>query len=152
MRGIYFLISAIIMLMIFYFSNIPNLHVISDSQVPIWWKKLIKLTYIKIGSDGFFSYSFSLHPNFIIHKIGHIVFYGLLGIAIFLATNRSLKWAVIIAAIFALSDEIHQGFVQGRSSRFFDILLDVTATITFAGIFKYLKKKQKKKPRKLQPN
>ncbi|EAX48975.1 hypothetical protein TcarDRAFT_2664 [Thermosinus carboxydivorans Nor1] len=82
----------------------------------------------KIGRDGFFSYVFSIDPDWIAHKIGHVVFFGLLGATLQYALRRPYLAAVIALAI-ACGDELHQYFVSGRSSRFGYIVLDSIAAI-----------------------
>lgn len=131
MKKLSLLCALIIMIIIFYFSNIPNLHFVSDVELPLWLKRLIKTSYIKLGIGGFFSYTFSLHPDFIIHKLGHIGLYGLLGISLFFAFKQSVQRALLFSCIFAISDEIHQSYIIGRSARFGDILLDTMAALGF---------------------
>lgn len=131
----------LIMGTIFYFSSIPDLHFIDSSVLPLWLKSLIGKYSITIGNQGFFSYVLSLHPDFIIHKLGHIGLYGLLGVCLFWATKGSFRWSVMITAIFAVTDELHQGYVPGRSSRFGDILLDVSAAVVFILVMRKLKKR-----------
>lgn len=131
MKRFALLCVLIVMLTIYYFSNIPYLHFVSDAGLPLWLRNFISTTVIKIGTKGFFSYAISMHPDFIIHKLGHISLYGLLGISLYLATKYSMKWSMVISILFAISDEIHQSYVVGRSSRFGDILLDIIAAIGF---------------------
>lgn len=116
----------IMMILIFQASSVPHLHVVDDSIFPVWFRMLVGQYTIKLGDEGFFSYVLSLDPDFIAHKLGHITVYGLLGIASFFA-SRSKKWSVFIVLLYAMSDEFHQGFVAGRSCRFWDIVLDVSA-------------------------
>lgn len=131
MKQLPLIIAVMIMSIIFYFSNIPNLHFISDPQLPVWLKMIISKTYIKIGQSGFFSYALSLHPDFLIHKMGHIVLYGLLGVSLYFATKNSMKWSLLLTVLFAVSDEFHQGYIIGRSARFGDVLLDTAAAFFF---------------------
>lgn len=121
---------------IYHASSIPDLHLVNEGIIPIWLKKWVSQHYISIGDKGFFSYRLSLHPDFIAHKIGHIVAFGLLGVAGLFATG-SKKWALLIVLLYASGDEIHQYFTPGRSSRFFDVVLDFTAG--WAAIAIYLK-------------
>lgn len=126
MRLLRWLPLVIIAGFIFYASTIPDLHLINESDIPLWLKKLVNQHYIAIGDKGFFSYRLSLHPDFILHKIGHIVAFSSLGAAGLFAT-KSKKWALAIVLLYALGDEIHQYFTPGRSSRFFDVVLDFLA-------------------------
>lgn len=80
-------------------------------------------------------------PNYgavdvLIKKGGHAIGYGLLGFSYYYALPKRLSrfyrgiTALMMAIIFALSDEYHQSFVQGRSSSLTDIVVDgIGATI-----------------------
>ncbi len=66
----------------------------------------------------------------LLKKGGHALGYGLLGLAYFSALPKRLsfsyRWilALFMAVLFALSDEFHQSFVEGRSSSMGDVLID----------------------------
>jgi VanZ family protein len=68
--------------------------------------------------------------DFLIKKGGHAIGYGLLGLSYYYALPRGLsrfyRWilAFIMAILFALSDEYHQSFVQGRDSSLGDVAVD----------------------------
>lgn len=117
-------------------SNIPNLVLLGEDKIPpevIIWAKQYSVT---IGTEGFFSYEINLHPDYILHKLGHIVMFGILGVALYCATKQSLVRTVLFVFIFALADELHQGYVSGRSSRLGDVILDVSAAILFCLMLK----------------
>lgn len=74
-------------------------------------------------------------PNFgdydlLIKKLGHASGYALLGLAYYFALPPYLKvgyrWALalLMAILFALSDEFHQSFVEGRNSSLIDVMID----------------------------
>lgn len=126
---------------IYFLSDIPNLHLIREDQLPLWLKQLGKNYTIKFGTTGYFSYAISLHPDYILHKLGHIIAFGTLGISLYWAIGYSVAWAVSLTAIAATWDEWHQHFVTGRSSRFGDVVLDILAAIVFIMIVKYVRKK-----------
>lgn len=131
----------IIISMIYILSDIPNLHLIRKDQIPLWLQYWGNKYVFKIGTTGYFSYMLSLQPDFILHKIGHIVAFGTLGVSIYWATNYSGTWAVLLTAIVAACDERHQFFVPGRSSRFGDVVLDTLAAIIFIFTAKLLVRK-----------
>jgi VanZ family protein len=68
--------------------------------------------------------------DYVIKKGSHALGYGLLGLSYYYALPRSLSriyrlaLALIMAILFALSDEYHQSFVQGRSSSLGDVAID----------------------------
>jgi VanZ family protein len=74
-----------------------------------------------------------------IRKIGHMVEYALLAIAVILPLYyyRFRRWKLIlicfgICFIYACADEIHQLFIYDREGRFLDVLIDCIGV--FAGI------------------
>lgn len=66
----------------------------------------------------------------LIKKGGHALGYALLGTAYYYALPPRLaagyRWAValLMAVLFALSDEYHQSFVDGRTSSLRDVAID----------------------------
>ena len=125
---------------IYFLSDIPDLHLIREEQMPIWLKQLANKYTVKLGTTGYFSYVLSLEPDFILHKIGHIIAFGTLGLSIYWATAYSVTWAVTLTAIAAACDEWHQYFVLGRSSRFGDVVLDTLAALIFVLVVKIIRK------------
>ena len=71
----------------------------------------------------------------IIRKCGHVVEYFIFGVLLFRAIRApgggwNLRWAfvaILIAALYASSDEIHQIFVPSRGASIWDALLDTGA-------------------------
>ena len=125
-KHFYWLAAIVIMILISFLSTIPNL-TFFNNNLPPELLNFIRVFSFRFGSTGFFSYGVSIHPDYLIHKIGHIVLFSLLGTFLYMATDRSVKWALLLVVVFAISDELHQGFVVGRSSRFGDIVLDTVA-------------------------
>lgn len=80
-----------------------------------------------------------LGPNLIEIQdiIGHFVVYA--GLAFWLAralrrtpgVRHPLVWTVVLATLYALSDELHQAFVPNRHADPFDILVDLLGIVTF---------------------
>ncbi len=70
-------------------------------------------------------------------KGGHAIGYALLGIAYFfalpprLSSGYRFSIALLMVILFALSDEFHQSFVEGRTSSIRDVVID-TAGAGFA--------------------
>ncbi|KKQ31250.1 MAG: VanZ family protein [Candidatus Shapirobacteria bacterium GW2011_GWE1_38_10] len=78
-------------------------------------------------------------PRFLFFKTLHILEFALLAILIFYALLKN-KSTIIIAYLYALSDEIHQTFVLGRSGRLKDTLFDLLGIFIGLLILRQLKK------------
>ncbi len=74
----------------------------------------------------------------LIRKCAHVFEYSVLSLLLFRAVRAprhgwQLRWAataLILAALFATSDEIHQVFVPGRGASPYDVALDTSAAAT----------------------
>lgn len=83
----------------------------------------------------------------VVRKAAHIFMYGVLGILLAnllnsykLSVKRVFGFGILIAAVYACFDEVHQYFVGGRSSSSRDVLIDVAgATIGICIYYGYLK-------------
>ena len=82
--------------------------------------------------------------DFLIKKGGHAAGYALLGLAYYFALPPRLspgfRWAMalVMALLFALSDEYHQSFVEGRTSTLRDVMIDgagAAIALTIAGFY-----------------
>lgn len=136
------LVVLVVVTTIYSLSDIPNLHLVKEDQLPLWLKQLGNKYTIRFGTTGYFSYAISLHPDYILHKLGHIIAFGTLGISLYWAIGYSVTWAVALTAMAAACDEWHQYFVPGRSSRFGDVVLDTLAAMVFIVIVKTMRGKQ----------
>ena len=80
---------------------------------------------------GFSSIPSSIMPNFgstdlFVKKGGHMLGYGLLALAYWFGLRfekRSWWLALLLAVVYALSDEFHQSFVPGRHPSWVDALV-----------------------------
>ncbi len=83
----------------------------------------------------------------LIRKIAHVTEYFILGILVIsllydFNINKKATISILICIIFATMDEFHQLFVDGRTGRFVDVIID---SIGFGvGILIYSKIKKKK--------
>ncbi len=80
-------------------------------------------------------------------KLIHFIAYFLYGILMQLAVivslgNKTQKYqifiVVVLASLFAFSDEIHQSFVPGRDADIFDVLSDLIGILASVLLFYYL--------------
>lgn len=78
-------------------------------------------------------------PHFIFFKTLHLMEYALLAILVYFAFPK-VKTVIILSYLYALSDEIHQTFVPGRSGLFRDTLIDLIGIYLGVLFLKYLKK------------
>ena len=116
--------------LIFFFSSFDATDSSAQSSVLVKFvkedifPKLSKLrnkTDIKIVNDT---------VAFVIRKTAHISVYMVLGffsfVSLWFIKNRKARYfsAVAVAAIYAISDEIHQMYVPGRSCEFRDVCID----------------------------
>jgi VanZ family protein len=105
--------------LIFYLSNIP---------------------YLRIEQLGFL--------DFVLRKIAHITEYTVLFILYIRAFKDTTKLAdtkvyllsIVFSIIYAITDEIHQSFVPGRSCNFFDLLFYTTGVVLGSVIYKNYKR------------
>lgn len=85
--------------------------------------------------------------NHIVRKGAHFSAYLILAILIYNAVNQSKisGWKSVVLVISlcvlnAISDEVHQLFVEGRSGQPSDVLIDSIGAVTGMGIFKLLQR------------
>jgi len=82
---------------------------------------------------------FSAQPNLrvspladlelVVRKAGHMLEFGLLAVLLTRAlagsgARHALPWALALTVLYAVSDEIHQGFVAGRHVAATDVAID----------------------------
>jgi VanZ family protein len=61
----------------------------------------------------------------LLRKLGHITIYGILWLTLARATRwRRPVLASVIAIAYAISDEVHQSFVEGRHGTAVDVTID----------------------------
>lgn len=84
-----------------------------------------------------------------IRKTAHFILFFILGVyAYFSAESVGLKKKIIIALLFcfayAISDEIHQTFIDGRSGEIRDVIIDICGSALGVFLILTIKKKIKK--------
>ncbi len=72
-----------------------------------------------------------------IRKVAHFTIYMVLGllVMIFLSTynmklSKKLAIAIFLGIVYAIGDELHQGFIGGRTPRVFDVFIDFLGVLT----------------------
>ena len=61
--------------------------------------------------------------DLVLRKIAHLTEYAVLGALLQRALVRS-SVAILVGALYATSDEIHQHFVRGRHAAWYDVAID----------------------------
>ncbi|MDR5659949.1 VanZ family protein [Serpentinicella sp. ANB-PHB4] len=82
----------------------------------------------------------------IIRKYGHFFVYFVLGVVVLNAIRRSGKdglksiiIAFIICVVYAISDEVHQTFIPGRSGEVTDVIIDSVGAAVGIGFYMAVK-------------
>lgn len=121
------------MILVFWFSG----QVGDDSKVTSGntIRKIVKIFATNIDKESLENVVEALQP--FARKVAHFTLYTLGGIIIYNAYNTCLKklnnkipLALVTGMLYAITDEIHQYFVPGRSCRAFDVFIDSCGTFT----------------------
>lgn len=70
-------------------------------------------------------------------KVAHATAFGVLGVFLYLASGRA-GLAFALAALYGVSDELHQHFVPGRSVDGLDLLADISGAAVCIFLVRYL--------------
>jgi VanZ family protein len=90
-------------------------------------------------------FAFSAQPNlrfvpdvgldFLVRKAGHMVAFGILALLLWgtlagtTSWRRPWAWAWVLAVLYAVTDEFHQGFVAGRHPSPVDVGIDAAGAL-----------------------
>lgn len=127
----YMIFAIICMLIIFLFSN--QVSSTSNSISKTMVEKVLKIF------DKFFSTSFNNENtidmlNYPIRKLAHFTIFFILGFSICsflkeLKVNKYVLISIVICLIYALFDEVHQLFINGRTAKIFDVFIDMSGVL-----------------------
>jgi VanZ family protein len=73
--------------------------------------------------------------DFLVRKAGHMAVFGILALLLWRAVvgstawRRPWAWALVFAILYAVTDELHQGFVVGRHPSAVDVGIDATGAL-----------------------
>jgi hypothetical protein len=92
-------------------------------------------------------------------KMGHMFAFGLLAVLLRLAlessaVRRSWQWSLGLAVLYAISDEIHQGFTPGRHPAATDVAIDTVGALLALALlaaWRWLYSSATGRPRMLKP-
>ena len=132
--------------LIFYFSNqVADDSSVQSSRVVDWVSEVLP-SIRNLEEPEKMSVKAMLIP--IVRKTAHFSIYAMLGIWTInfaltfekLSTKRKIIYTILFCLFYATTDEIHQIFIEGRSSEIRDILIDtlgaLTGTLIMLGIIK----------------
>ena len=85
--------------------------------VVLWAAVIFALSSIPSLSSGLGTW------DLILRKIAHLSEYAILG-ALLLRAIRRPAVAILVGALYAVTDEVHQHFVRGRHAAWYDVLID----------------------------
>lgn len=136
------ILIVIWMVVIFSFSNQGGTKSSNTSQ------KLTKVIIDMVGNDSKAqNEQFIANLEKVIRKLAHYSIYTVGGILIMSYSytldkprRQQVCESLIFGAFYAVTDELHQFFVPGRSARFFDIGIDTLGVLTGIGIYIVLRK------------
>ncbi len=81
--------------------------------------------------------------DFILKKSAHMIEYGLLTILLYRAfknsgagVRKAAIFSILIAVVYAITDEFHQSFVPGREPRARDVIFDTIGSILAITFFR----------------
>ncbi|UYT84608.1 VanZ family protein [Priestia megaterium] len=121
---------VLLLLSISKFSHTPHLLVTDPST---WSNPSVRdhsvtlRSILRPESDFYTSYTYGFDLEFILRKMAHLSFFGMLGLLFYWNLQeqryRYLKAWLCLAA-FAFLDEVHQAFIIGRDGRIVDVMID----------------------------
>jgi VanZ family protein len=143
-RIIYGILMVIWMVVIFSFSNSTGVK--SDSLSKKVISNAITL-YENVTNKDVDNEYYLEKLDFPVRKLAHFTEYAILG---FLVINFCLSFnmlyagtfSILLCFLYAMSDEFHQLFINGRSGQFTDVLIDTSGAIIMIGIIKLFKRKK----------
>ena len=124
------------MALIFYLSNQPAT---DSSELSRGVTEVIVTTIEKVAPHTEFDIS---NFNHIVRKNAHFFIYFVLGMLVINALRRSgvygirgIGFALLICVLYAISDEVHQLFIPGRSGEVRDVLIDSAGASVGIGVY-----------------
>ena len=138
----FFLPTLLIFQMLFIFTMSSFGHTSSDAQSNLFVDFIAQnFPHIRHGLENNL---ISLNTLiFLVRKTAHFAEYAILGSLFFLnlknwqKSNGTLTMSILFSYLYAITDELHQVFVPGRSAQFRDVLID-TLGASFGAIITYL--------------
>ena len=116
-----------------------------------WGPVVIWLAFIYAGSSvGNLPHAESETVDSIIHRLGHLGEYAILGLLLLRAwrqqqsiTRRDVLYVIIMCGLYGLTDEWHQRAIVGRSSEFSAVLFDMAGGLIGAWLYRWWLRRNK---------
>ena len=133
------------MFMIFMFSNQPGSEStrVSDGFISRTIGNVYRVFHKDVSSDDLVLIQ-QQYTHFI-RKMAHFSLYMILGILVFSLFNEYnfrylILYSLLFCILYAISDEVHQLFVVGRTGQVFDVLIDSCGSFSGILLFSVLNK------------
>ncbi len=140
-RMIYFILVVIWMMIVFIFSGQNGKQ--SQGTSDIITDRIVKIFY-KLTDNSQDSVEVKNVVSVIVRKLAHFTIYFIGGILIFNLINTfsiKTRYVIILTIIFgmlyAISDEMHQLFIEARAGKVTDVLIDTTGVL-LATLIRYM--------------
>ena len=138
-KMIFLLITVIWMGFIFFMSSKPAVESSGISEgLGVWLAELLRPDHRGMPETEWMAYVDVVHT--VVRKIAHFTEYALLGVWLAMdvwlwsAGRWRMKHVLVVSwlagTLYALSDEFHQMFVEGRSGELFDVMIDSAGVLT----------------------
>lgn len=134
-KGIKIGLLVVWMAVIFYLSCEPKNETIATTNTVV--EALYSIYKLLISKNPLNIADFSELIFKPVRKLAHFSEFAILGVLMYSVYNdkqkdKNMLWPLILSALYAISDEIHQYFVPGRACTLIDILIDTCGA--FIGI------------------
>jgi VanZ family protein len=111
---------------------------VRDSPFESAWVPVIACATLIFVLSGIPSLSTGLGTwDLVLRKLAHVSIYALLGALLLRALGDSLA-SITVAVAYAVSDEVHQHFVPGRSGAPIDVAFDALGVVAGIVVFRRL--------------
>lgn len=135
------------MILIFLFSNqnAKNSQTLSDKVAIQIFEVKMALTGQKKTQEE--KENFVNNTRLLLRKSAHFAIYFLLGILCFLTLknynfSHPVLYAILICFLYACSDELHQLFVNERTAKWMDVIIDISGSYIGIAIINLLSRKK----------
>ncbi len=137
-RILFILLTISVMVMIFFFSSENSSDSSNTSGNVV---RMILKAFVRNFDDFPTAKQLSMikSAQHIVRKLAHFTIYAVLGFCVSFSfgkrkfLSRQTLESLMVGFIYAVSDELHQSHVPGRSCEFKDVMIDTSGTMT--GIF-----------------